>query len=35
MAAIERQEVGQRMSRIVKHNGMVFLCGQVAADANT
>lgn len=34
MANIERQEVGQRMSRIVKHNGMIFLCGQVAADAN-
>ncbi|CUB03458.1 RidA family protein [Marinomonas fungiae] len=35
MPAIERLEVGQRMSRIVKSNGMVFLCGQVAADANT
>lgn len=35
MSSIERQEVSQRMSRIVKHNGMVFLCGQVAADANT
>ncbi|WP_067099396.1 RidA family protein [Marinomonas atlantica] len=34
MSSIERLEVGQRMSRIVKHNGMVFLCGQVAADAN-
>ncbi len=33
--AIERLEVGQRMSRIVKHNGTVYLCGQVAADANT
>jgi enamine deaminase RidA (YjgF/YER057c/UK114 family) len=32
---IERQEVGQRMSRIVKHNGTIYLCGQVAADANT
>ncbi|OOV87501.1 RidA family protein [Oceanospirillum linum] len=32
---IERLEVGQRMSRIVKHNGTVYLCGQVAADANT
>lgn len=31
---IERQEIGQRMSRIVKHNGTIYLCGQVAADAN-
>ncbi|MGR5063966.1 RidA family protein [Photobacterium sp. DNB22_13_2] len=30
---IERQETGQRMSRIVKHNGTVYLCGQVCADA--
>ncbi|MEP0073626.1 MAG: RidA family protein [Marinomonas sp.] len=35
MATIERMEVGQRMSRIVKHNGTVYLCGQVGADANT
>ncbi|MDB4837087.1 RidA family protein [Marinomonas sp.] len=35
MATIERMEVGQRMSRIVKHNETVYLCGQVAADANT
>lgn len=32
--SIERLEVGTRMSRIVKHNGTVYLCGQVAADAN-
>lgn len=32
--SIERIEVGQRMSRIVKHNGTVYLCGQVAADAS-
>ncbi len=31
--SIERLEVGQRMSRIVKHNGTIYLCGQVAADA--
>lgn len=31
---IERIETGQRMSRIVKHNGTVYLCGQVAADAS-
>lgn len=34
MATIERMEVGQRMSRIVKHNGTVYLCGQVGADAD-
>ncbi len=32
--SIERLEVGTRMSRIVKHNGTVYLCGQVAADAS-
>ncbi len=32
--SIERQEIGQRMSRIVKHNGTIYLCGQVAADAS-
>ncbi len=31
---IDRQETGQRMSRIVKHNGVVYLCGQVCKDAN-
>ncbi len=30
---ITRLETKQRMSRIVKHNGTIFLCGQVAADA--
>ncbi len=30
---IERIETKQRMSRIVKHNGTVYLCGQVCADA--
>ena len=30
---IERQETKQRMSRIVKHNGTIYLCGQVCADA--
>ncbi|WP_421852353.1 RidA family protein [Marinomonas sp.] len=35
MATIERMEVGQRMSRIVKHNETVYLCGQVGADANS
>ncbi len=31
---IERLETKQRMSRIVKHNGTIYLCGQVAADAS-
>lgn len=31
--SIERQEIGQRMSRIVIHNDTVYLCGQVAKDA--
>ena len=26
---IERLETGQRMSRIVRHNGVAYLCGQV------
>ncbi|MBM96187.1 MAG: hypothetical protein CMI09_10140 [Oceanospirillaceae bacterium] len=30
---IERIETKQRMSRIVKHNGTVYLCGQVCSDA--
>ena len=30
---IERMETGQRMSRIVKHNGTIYLCGQVCKDA--
>ncbi|WP_300580642.1 RidA family protein [Marivita sp.] len=28
---IERQEIGTRMSKIVKHNGTVYLCGQVGS----
>ena len=28
---IERQDIGQRMSKIVKHNGTVYLCGQVGS----
>jgi enamine deaminase RidA (YjgF/YER057c/UK114 family) len=32
--AIERIETKQRMSRIVKHNGTIYLCGQVCADAS-
>ncbi|MDO6561423.1 RidA family protein [Paraglaciecola chathamensis] len=34
MATIERKETKQRMSRVVIHQGTVYLCGQVAADAN-
>ena len=31
--SIERIETSARMSRIVKHNGTIYLCGQVCADA--
>ena len=31
--SIERIETKQRMSRIVKHNGTIYLCGQVCKDA--
>ncbi|MCV2402755.1 RidA family protein [Marinomonas sp. C2222] len=34
MPTIERMDIGQRMSQIVKHNETVYLCGQVAEDAN-
>jgi enamine deaminase RidA (YjgF/YER057c/UK114 family) len=30
---IERIETGQRMSKIVKHNGVAYLCGQVGEGA--
>jgi len=30
---IERMQTKQRMSRIVKHNGTIYLCGQVCKDA--
>ena len=30
---IERMGTKPRMSRIVKHNGTIYLCGQVCADA--
>lgn len=32
---IQRLEVAQRMSRIVKHNDTIYLCGQVADNAIT
>ena len=32
--SIERQETKQRMSRIVIHNDIIYLCGQVGKDAN-
>ena len=32
--SIERMETKARMSRIVKHNGTIYLCGQVCKDAN-
>ena len=31
--SIERLETKQRMSKIVKHNGVIYLCGQVCSDA--
>ena len=33
MSSIERIEIGPRMSQAVIHNGVVYLAGQVAADA--
>ncbi|MBL7004749.1 MAG: RidA family protein [Gammaproteobacteria bacterium] len=30
---IKRIETAKRMSRIVKHNGTIYLCGQVCKDA--
>ncbi|MBT8411591.1 MAG: RidA family protein, partial [Octadecabacter sp.] len=30
---IERIETGQRMSKIVKYNGVAYLCGQVGEGA--
>jgi enamine deaminase RidA (YjgF/YER057c/UK114 family) len=30
---IQRKETKQRMSRVVIHQGTIYLCGQVAADA--
>ncbi|SFA69200.1 Enamine deaminase RidA, house cleaning of reactive enamine intermediates, YjgF/YER057c/UK114 family [Poseidonocella pacifica] len=30
---IERIDIGTRMSRIVKHNGVAYLCGQVGEGA--
>jgi enamine deaminase RidA (YjgF/YER057c/UK114 family) len=33
MSSIERLEGGPRMSQAVIHNGVVYLAGQVAADA--
>ena len=32
--AIERIETAKRMSRIVIHNGTIYLCGQVAKNAD-
>ncbi len=31
---IDRIETKKRMSRIVKHNGTIYLCGQVCSDAS-
>jgi enamine deaminase RidA (YjgF/YER057c/UK114 family) len=32
---IERIHVGERMSKIVKHNGVVYLCGQVGVSGTS
>ncbi|MCL1123096.1 RidA family protein [Shewanella surugensis] len=32
--SIERIQTKARMSRITKHNGTIYLCGQVCKDAN-
>lgn len=32
---IERMDVGTRMSKVVKHNGVVYLCGQVGGREGT
>ncbi|GAA3582354.1 MAG: RidA family protein [Pseudomonadales bacterium] len=34
MSEIQRVHSTDRMSRIVKHNGTVYLCGQTAGDAS-
>lgn len=34
MMTIQRFDVGQRMSEMAVHNGVVYLAGQVAADAS-
>jgi enamine deaminase RidA (YjgF/YER057c/UK114 family) len=33
MTTIQRKETKQRMSRIVIHQGIIYLCGQVGGDA--
>ena len=33
--SITRKHTSERMSKIVVHNGIVYLCGQVGADANS
>ncbi len=32
--SITRSDITPRMSRIVEHNGTIYLCGQVAKDAS-
>ncbi|WP_111495246.1 RidA family protein [Marinobacter bohaiensis] len=34
MSEIERLHSTERMSRIVKHQGVIYLCGQTAGDEN-
>ena len=33
VSIIQRQQTKQRMSRVVVHQGTIYLCGQVCADA--
>ncbi len=35
MSEITKMQVGERMSRIVIHNGTVYLCGQVGCESPT
>ncbi len=34
MSSITREGTAQRMSKIVKYNGMIYLCGQVADNTD-
>ncbi len=34
MSTIQRQETARRMSKIVTHNDVIYLCGQVGAEGS-
>ncbi len=34
MSTIERKQTGDRMSKIVIHNGIIYLCGQVRKEGS-